>query len=606
MSKPGLTLSLCTLLLLTACGDERDAPTADPLSIREVASGTVIGFADRHDTWSWLGIPYVQPPVGDLRWRAPRSPAPWEGTLQALDFSAMCPQLPIPLVNHTTASWLGSEDCLYLNISTPRSWSPGDPPLPVMVWMHGGGNTVGSADLYPAVRNLAAREQVVTVSIHYRLGVLGWFSHPALREQADNALDASGNFGTLDTIAALQWVRDNIHAFGGDAANVTAFGESAGGMNTYALLLSPLADNLFHRAISQSGMLVTRTVASAENTVDAAQPGSSNSSTELLLRLIQVDQLAGDREQALQVLRQWDSSATMTYLRSKSPEQLLEQMQGKEMGLYRIPNMLRDGVVLPAGEPLEHLQRGEFNRVPVILGTNRDEMKTMMSRTPDYITLRFGILPRVADQGLYDQVTGHGSAMWKAIGADEPASAMHAAGHKDIFVYRFDWDDIPGNWLIDFKSLLGAGHSFEIPFVFYDMDNEMSYMPFGLIDAGNRPVAEPLAAAMSSYWGQFAHTGDPATGRTGALASWSRWPQNNQFLVLDTQAEGGIRAERGALDRASVFTKLAADSEALGGQAGVCRAYENLFGADAIFSFFAACKADTDCAGAAQYFCPSP
>jgi len=606
MTKFSTALLLSVLSLLCACSKTPEPPVPAAGSSRQLDSGPVVGFADRFNSWTWLGIPFAQAPVGDLRWRAPLPPKPWADTLEALSFAPMCPQLPIPIVNDTDEPWLGDEDCLYLNVSAPKSWSPGDKPLPVMVWMHGGGNTVGSADLYNAVRNLAAREQVVTVSIHYRLGVLGWFSHPALRELATNALDGSGNFGTLDTIAALHWVQDNIHAFGGDAANVTVFGESAGGMNTFALLLSPLAQDLFHRAISQSGMLVTSTLASAENPVDAAEPGSKNSSSELLLHLVQADGLAGSRGEAIQLLARWDSQATMDYLRAKSPQQLLEQMQDSEMGLYPIPNLLRDGAVLPAGDPLEQLQAGAFNRVPVILGTNRDEMKTMMLRNPDYANLRLGLFPVVENQALYDRVTGYGSAMWKAIGADEPARAMLAAGHEEVYVYRFDWDEVPSNWLMDFQSLLGAAHGFDMPFVFYDVDNEMTYMPFDLIDEDNLAGAEPLARSMSSYWAQFAHAGSPSRGRTGEQTDWLRWQAGGRYLVLDTPAGGGIRLRDGALDRADVFRQLAADSEALGGQEAVCLAYTNLFGEDAIFSFTTACPDERNCPGAPQHFCPAP
>ncbi len=604
MAKSGFAVLLSALSLLYACSRGPELPVPAPESLRQIGSGSVLGFADRHDTWSWLGIPYAAAPVAELRWRAPQPPQAWQGNLHALGFAPMCPQLPIPQVNDTGEPWLGDEDCLYLNVSAPKSWSAGDKPLPVMVWLHGGGNTVGSADLYSAVRNLAGREQVVTVSIAYRLGMLGWFNHPALREQAANELDASGNFGTLDTIAALQWVRDNIHAFGGDAGNVTVFGESAGGINTYALLLSPLANGLFHRAISQSGMLITNDLARAENPVDAAQPGHENSSTELLLRLIQADAMAIDREQARQLLAQWDSSAIMTYLRAKTPQELLAQMQGGDSGIYAIPWLLRDGVVLPAGDPLHQLQHGKFNRVPVILGTNRDEMKTMMIRNPDYTRLRFGVLPRVIDQALYDRVTGYGSQMWKAIGADEPASAMHQAGHRDVFVYRFDWDEVPANWLLDFRSLLGASHSFEIPFVFNDMDNEMTYLPFDLIDEDNITGAAPLGRAMSSYWARFAYTGDPGRGRAQDLPPWSRWQGEGEYLVFDTQADGGIRMHSGSRERVDVLRQLAGDGTALGGQAAVCLAYNNLFGPGAIFSFTTACPVSGDCAGAPQRFCP--
>ena len=296
----------------------------------------------------------------------------------------------------------------------------------------------------------------------------------------------------------------------------------------------------------------------------------------------------------------------MAYLRDHSPQQLLEQMQDSEMGLYPIPNLLRDGVVLPGGDPLQQLERGAFNRVPVILGTNRDEMKTMMLRNPDYSKLRLGLFPVVEDQALYDRVTGFGSAMWKAIGADEPARAMLAAGHEDVFVYRFDWDEVPSNWLMDLQSLLGAAHGFDMPFVFYDLDNEMTYMPIDLIDEDNLAGAEPVARSMSSYWGEFAHTGDPSRGRTGDQADWSRWQAGGRYLVFDSPADGGLHLRDGALDRAGVFRQLAADSAALGGQKGVCLAYTNLFGEDAIFSFTTACPGDSNCAGASQHFCPPP
>ena len=296
----------------------------------------------------------------------------------------------------------------------------------------------------------------------------------------------------------------------------------------------------------------------------------------------------------------------MRYLRAKSPQQLLEQMQGSEMGLYPIPNLLRDGVVLPVGDPLAQFERGNFNRVPVILGTNRDEVKTLMLRNPDYTDLLFGTLPRVTDQSLYNRFTGYGSAMWKAVGADEPARAMVAAGHEPVFVYRFDWDELASNWFIDFGSMLGAGHGLEIPFTFYDVDNEMTYMPFDIMDDSNLDGAEPLARAMSSYWGQFAHTGRPAKGSAHDLPQWLPWQTQENFIVFDSETDGGIRMLSDGLDRSAVFKRLAADRSGLGGQAGICRAYTNLFGDNAIFRFTATCPDERACAGAPQDFCPPP
>jgi para-nitrobenzyl esterase len=213
-------------------------------------------------------------------------------------------------------------------------------------------------------------------------------------------------------------------------------------------------------------------------------------------------------------------------------------------------------VVLPAGDPLEQIARGAFNRVPVILGTNRDEVKTMMLRDPNYTDPLLGILPRIGDQALYDRVTGYGSAMWKAVGADEPARAMHAAGHEAVYVYQFDWDEMPSGWLLDFRSLMGAGHGLEIPFVFYDIDNEMTYMPIDQIDEDNLAGAEPLARAMSAYWGQFAHQGTPGQGGDENLPAWKPWQAEENYMVFDTVADGGIRMSRTGVARDGIFTEL--------------------------------------------------
>lgn len=597
LSSLAATGLVAALLSLAGCEREPPAPEPEPASLRATATGEVIGFADRFDTFTWRAIPYAAPPVGELRWRAPQPAAAWQGTREALRWADWCPQFPIPMVSDSDAPWLGDEDCLYLNVSAPRGWQAGDAPLPVMVWIHGGGNTLGSADLYSSVRNLAAQQNVVVVSIQYRLGLLGWFNHPALREQAANALDASGNFGTLDTIAALQWVQDNIAAFGGDPGNVTVFGESAGGINVFALLLSPLAEGLFHRAISQSGILMTSTLASADG--DAAHAINPNSSRALLERLVLADGQAASASAAAELLAGWDSQAVMDYLRSKGPGELLEQVQGQFMGMFPAAQLLRDGVVIPDAEPLDALASGAFNRVPIIAGTNRDEIKLMMMRDPDFTQPLFGVLPRVKDTALYDRVTGYGSDMWKVVGADEPAAAILAAGHEDIFVYRFDWDEPGGSFLIDLDTLLGAAHGLEIPFVFSDLDGEMTFMPFAVINDGNRDTAAPLAQAMSSYWGRFARDGEP-----GGTPAWQPWASDGAFMVFDVPGEGGIRMARGVIERNQVFRRLAGDAAPLGGEDRRCTAYRALFGPDAIFGFTAQCPEGGTCAGAAENFCP--
>ena len=243
-----------------ACASEPppQAPSADPATLRHLPAGDVVGSHGRHGGHAWLGLPYAEPPQGELRWRAPQPLLPWTATREALTFGASCPQLASRVGGDDSAepgALVGDEDCLTLNVYAP-AFAPDQVPtgaarLPVMVWIHGGGNTIGAANGYDGSR-LATTHPLIVVMVNYRLGALGWFRHAALRAGRD-PVEASGNFGTLDQLRALAWVRDNAAAFGGDPGNVTIFGESAGGQNVLALLVSPLAGGLFQRAIVQSG-----------------------------------------------------------------------------------------------------------------------------------------------------------------------------------------------------------------------------------------------------------------------------------------------------------------------------------------------------------------
>ena len=203
------------------------------------------GFEDVSNTWSWQGIPYARPPVGKLRWKAPKTPKAWKGILETKSFSEKCSQFDL------NGNFNGSEDCLYLNVWRPATQ---EKDLPVYVWIYGGGNSVGSySDSNIYGDRLAANANMVVVTISYRLGPMGWFIHECLED--DDPANSSGNYGTLDIIDSLKWVKKNIKEFGGNPGNVTIAGESAGGTNVLSLLISPIAKGLFHKAISQSGSL---------------------------------------------------------------------------------------------------------------------------------------------------------------------------------------------------------------------------------------------------------------------------------------------------------------------------------------------------------------
>ena len=550
-----------------ACRGPREPLTGppDPSSLRTLREGVVVGFAHPGGGHAWLGIPFAEPPLGALRWRAPRPPAPWQGTRQALRYGPACPQLAGPAGSADGAPAgepTGSEDCLLLNVFAPR-FAPDAVPadagrLPVMVWIHGGGHTVGDARFYDG-STLAVTRGVVVVTVQYRLGILGWLSHPALRDAAASPDDASGNYGTLDLVRALAWVRDNAAAFGGDPERVTVFGESAGGSNVYSLLLSPRAAGLFHRAIVQSGGLRHATRAEAENFADDPDPGDPRSSRELLLELLQRDGRAAGREAARRVLAAMGDEEVAVYLRGKDAASLLRLFDGERLGgMYRLPRLFRDGHVLPREDPREALAQGRYNRVPAVLGSNRDESKLFMAFGSPHVSRAFGIPVRIRDRRRYDLEAGYGSLVWKAGGVDEPAMAMREVQGPGVFAYRFDWDDERKVLWLDLGELLGAAHAMEIPFVFGDLSF------FGmrrLFDDERRELDLALARALTSYWTEFAATGDPARGRDGALPLWEPWSpgDGHKYLLLDSADDGGIRMASQPVTRAEVIERVATD-----------------------------------------------
>jgi para-nitrobenzyl esterase len=493
--------------------------------------------------------------VGELRWRAPLAPEPWTGVREALFFGPACVQFTGPLGGpngEEAGAPRGSEDCLYLNVFAPAA---GGERLPVMLWIHGGGNTIGDAHLYDASR-LAATQGVVVVTTHYRLGAFGWFAHPALRGPGTSTEDRSGNFGTLDLVRALEWVRDEIARFGGDPGRVTIFGESAGARNVFSLLLSPRAKGLFQRAIVQSGGTWTSTFAEAED-------GHAASSNAILARLLVADGSAADPEAARARVAGWTHDEIARYLRGKRAEEILLGYDGSRFGgMYDCPQMFPDGLVVPAGEPLALFATpGAYNAVPTIAGTNRDETKLFMMFGSPFVTHVFGLPVRLADPEQYDLHAEYHGLLWKAAGVDEPLAAMRRSQGPSVFGYRFDWDEEPKLLWLDFAKLLGAAHGLEIPFVFGRL--ELGRANRFVFDETRRPAAEALSARMVSYWTEFAATGDPGRGRDGTLPHWTAWddgrPDAPKFMVLDTEEGGGVRMSSDSVTRQALLARVLAE-----------------------------------------------
>lgn len=553
----------------------------DPASHRRIAAGELVGTREAGGVHAWRGIPYAAPPTGPLRWRAPRPAEPWTGVLEANAHGSMAPQYADLLAGvpaRQRGQIAGSEDCLTLNIFAP-AFEPGAIPgagqrRPVMVWIHGGGNSVGTSATYDAARNYAIHDGMVVVTVNYRLGALGWFTHPALHEAADvTPEERSGNFGTLDLIASLRWVRDNITAFGGDPGCVTIFGESAGGQNVLTLLVSPLAQGLFHRAIAQSPVAETFSVDQAVNWNDDAKPGHSHSAFEVTARLWVTEDRAPDRETAKKQLARLPAAEIEAFLRALSPARLIGAFTPGSVGIYRAPCPVRDGVVLPREPLAEVFARGSWNRVPVILGSNRDEYKTFGADKPEHSRLLLGKLPMLRDRRGYQVEMKYLSLAWKALFVDAPADAMLAGGHAEVWTYRFDWDEAPAVPFVRPDLLLGAAHAMEMAFAFRDTAGELDI--FGVNTPFNLRGRRVLAKAMGDAWTSFARTGAPAVPD-------HEWPPRTieegrpNCLLFDTARDGGIRMARLNAEMGAVKQALRTDSQA--GPASLrCQIYARLF-----------------------------
>ena len=558
--KHGLA-ALAMISALTACGDRAadiPPPVVDTVSTRTIDQGTLVGFTDHDDAVHvWRSVPFAAPPVGELRWRAPRQASRWDGTRESLAEAPWCPQVRGRLDDGSSAdavplgSVMGQEDCLYLNLYAPAMTADQAETanLPVMMWIHGGSNVWGRAEQYDPSR-LAAEENVVVAVVQYRLGPLGWFAHTALRESAETEADASANFATLDQIAALDWLAENARAFGGDPANITVFGESAGGHNVAALLGSPRAAGKFHKAIIQSGSFRSESLEDAET-------GGPKAGAPIATKLVGNDEKADD-------------------LRAVSVDQLFaaygDNLDTEE---WEPPRIIEDGIVIPAsGLEAAFASPDTFNSVPIITGTNKDETKLFNILSDELVRWRFGAIPRARDKNIYNAVSEYQSRMWRVAAVDRPAAAMIAGGHEDVFAYRFDWDEAGSAWGANFAELFGAAHGLEIPFVFGQFQF-LGDADKWVFTKKNEPGRLALNDAMMAYWAEFARSGQPGNGKSGDLPEWTAWSIDTDtpnIMLFDSPQSGGPQMAASRESVAMVAADLFADPR-LESNATTCQVY---------------------------------
>ncbi len=491
-------------------------PRTEPIEISSgMLRGTVEG--DEGDLHVFKGIPFAAPPVGDLRWRPPQPAASWDGVRECFEFGNASAQKPSPLTESFPGMKLDaatSEDCLYLNIWAPAEAS--DEPRPVMVWIHGGGYEMGagSQGLYNGA-NLA-RKGVVVVTINYRLGGLGYLAHPALSRES--AKGVSGNYGVLDQIQSLKWVQENIKAFGGDPNRVTIFGESAGGGSVFALLCSPLAKGLFHRAISESGPALNWSHLGDSN---FGYPAAEKDGAEMVANL-GID----DGENAAAALRALDVDSLLEMTANEERPATIDF----RTAILRMAPIV-DGWVIP-DDPMTIFKQGKQNDVPLIIGCNRDEatMFTMTTRLPT--------TPEAFTESITSQFDAHAeafNAVYPVTDRKSIRKAVNALFGDLVFVApaRFvarNMGNVPSQaYLYHFNKvppgtsgmMLGAHHGAEIPYV------------FGQMDLAPKITDDDLRTTetMMDYWVHFAATGNP--NRKGLPA----WP------AYDAESDGWLRID---------------------------------------------------------------
>ena len=484
----GLGLAGPGLAGTAGCGPA--ATTADTTTVVRTDAGPVQGRLTG-EVRSFTGIPYAAPPVGELRWQPPRPAAPWTSPRDATRPGPLCAQRG----DHLGADSL-AEDCLYLNVTSPRRSAP-QSRRPVVVWLHGGSFKDGGGHLYPAQR-LAGQGGVVVVTINYRLGALGFLAHPLLDGAGPAA--ASGNFGLADQQAALRWVRRNAAAFGGDPGNVTLAGESAGAISVCAHLAAPSSAGLFHRAIMQSGPCAGASSAGA---------GSGNGP-----RSREQAEAQGRRFVAALGLGPAPTAAQLRDPGLVPPERLLAAATtaGSAFG------PVAGGGLLPV-DPARAVATGRINRVPVLHGINRDEQRLQVwghetaryqgavppGQYPAELREAFGPdAPRVLRQYPLTRYDSASHALAAALTDAELAASTvgttRALSRRvPTFTYEFADDDAP--WFSAFPRPypMGAYHAAELPYLF-----EVGYTE--PLSAAQRR----LSARMIAYWAAFAHTGDPS------------------------------------------------------------------------------------------------
>jgi para-nitrobenzyl esterase len=502
------TVSIAAAALLFATLAHAQVPDA------EVTGGRVAG-AIANGIAVFKGIPFAAPPTGELRWRAPQPVTPWQGVKDATKWGPACMQdAMFPAIFGAPMTEL-SEDCLYLNIWTPAKTTRDK--LAVMVWIYGGGFVGGqtSVPLYDGTR--LADKGVIVVSVAYRLGAFGFLAHPELSKESGNR--GSGNYGLQDQIAGLRWVKDNIAKFGGDPDKVTIFGESAGGMSVSMLAASPGANELFQRAISESGgNFGGPKYRNGEGGVTSPSLGLAEASGQQFLEKLGVKDIAAARAMSAEAIQ-----------------------KGVGPGLQASFFPVFDGKVLPKDQ-YKLYQSKKFNDTPVLIGTNSDEGALFM-QTP----MKPAQFEQFARAGFGSKADGILAAYPHSTDAEASQAAKDVMRESTFAWHTWAWATLQAEhgkgkafvYYFDHRtpqSPHGSNHGSEIAYVFRTLDAGAGPL-FG-VPSPPRPIDVQVSEMMSSYWTNFAKTGDP---NGPGLPPWPAFSLGEQKVLVFDDDQPGAR-----------------------------------------------------------------
>jgi para-nitrobenzyl esterase len=450
---------------------------------------------------AFLGLPYAAPPVGDLRWKAPQPPARWKGERDATSFGAHCAQGRVfdDMIFQDAGP---SEDCLFLNVYTPAN-ANAKSKLPVMFWIHGGGYGAGASSEPRHNGDFMPTKGVVLVTINYRLGVFGFLATADLAKEANGT---AGNYGLLDMVAALQWVKANIGNFGGDPENVTIFGESAGSFAVSTLMASPAARGLFHKAIGESGSAFAGAPPIGSLEAEERKDG---------------DWVASLGVKSIEELRAWPAN------------KVLEATRGRMMN--GSPPYV-DGKLLT--EPVEATYAaGKQAHVPLLAGWNRDEWSAMgkgmtVEKWKAYAAQHFGeraeeflkLYPGETDEQAARSAADYGGDSFIAFGTWKWIEAHRESGESPVYRYRLELAALPSKYHPD----LAAFHSDDIEYIFGTLETRPGQTV--------RPEDRKLSEEMMSYWTNFAKTGDP---NGAGLPVWPKYGKGDELIHLDSTIASG-------------------------------------------------------------------